>query len=215
MPTYERALTAGEQREFNRYAVIGNQMIGGERDAPPTRIVSAIQAFVERHQHQQEGQWSLRRDGVEKPRHTAAARALATVWGDQFVRVFGWEWICVMFGGEEHYVVVQPDRSLAIFATEYIEACLDLETMDCAIKTAFDQLRANDIPPQMAWSYTSAIRLVGLAAGEPEHSVPGHATRWAADRLGTIIRESGAWVPGNERVREEPTDPACASTPVA
>ncbi|WP_213957737.1 hypothetical protein [Variovorax sp. dw_954] len=204
MSTYERALTAGEQREFNRYAAAGNQMIGGERDAPPTRIVAAIHASVDRHQRKHAGQWAPRREGEERRGNAEAARALATVWGDQLVRVFGWEWVCVMFEGEEHYVVVQPSRSLAIFATEYIEACLDLETMDCAIKAAFDQLRSDVIPPQAAWSYTSAMQLVSLAASEPARAVPAHAKRWAADRLGTIIRKSGALA-----------DPSRASTPVA
>jgi len=161
MPTYERALTAGEQRDFNHYAAIGNQMIGGERDAPPTRIIAALQAFVDKHQRQQESQWALRREGVEKPSHSAAARALATVWGDQLARVFGWEWVCVVCEGAERFAVVQPDRSLAIFAMDYVEACMELRTIDCAIRPAFDQLRASAIPPQPASGYASAMQWVG------------------------------------------------------
>ncbi|MEJ8851793.1 hypothetical protein [Variovorax rhizosphaerae] len=201
MPTYERALTAGEQREFNQYAVIGNQMIGGERDASPMRIVTTLQAFVEKHQRQQESQWSLRREGVERPSHTGAARALATVWGDQLVRVFGWEWICLMFEGEEHFVVVQPDRSLAVFAAEYVEACLNLE-MGCAIRPAFDQLRANAFPAQAPLSYVSVMQWVSSPCNElaPSQAVP--PKRWAADRLKAIIRNLGASGPSSEAACE-------------
>ncbi|MEJ8858251.1 hypothetical protein WKW79_27030 [Variovorax robiniae] len=212
MPTYERALTAGEQREFNQYAVIGNQMIGGERDAPATRIIAAIQTFVEKHQRQQESQWALRREGVEKPRHTAAARALATVWGDQLARVFGWEWVCVMFQGEEHYAMVQPDRSLAIFAMEYVEACMDLETMDCAIKHAFDQLRANAFPTQAPLSYASAMQWVGPPCCVPAASGGEPAKRWASERLAIMIRNPGGSVPSGETAHEALREASGTST---
>ena len=216
MPTYERALTAREQREFNQYAAIGNLMIGGERDSPPTRIVTAIHAYIDRHRRKHAGPSESRREGEEKPGNAQAARALATVWGDQFIRVFGWEWICVMFDGEEHYVVVQPDRSLVIFAAEYIEACLDMETMDCAVKSAFDQLRANAIPPQEMLSYTSAMRWVDPGLDEPgTPMVPAHAMHRAADRFAAFIRTCSALTVPNEWTHQEPTGTSRVQIPLA
>jgi hypothetical protein len=180
MPTSERSLTAQEHFRFKNHSAIGLQMIS---DVPCSRtsvIVAGVDSFIRRRKNLLAPLKGVEGDNAE------AAAALGTVWGNQVAREFGWEWICVMIDGEEHFVAAAPDRALVIFAHEYVRECLDSKTMDCAIALSFDMLRAGAIEPPAALSYTSMMK-----QAKRTHSRP-------RDRLATFMKKVGSLRPHTE-----------------
>jgi hypothetical protein len=204
MPTYERALTAQEQREFNHYAAVGMQMIDSDDAAAPAEITAAVHDFIGMHQHQFSSAWAPFMEEGDEPNIAAVARALGTVWGDQLVREFGWEWICIGLGRGERFVVAEPDRGLAVFAADYVEMCLESNDSDCAIQPAFDLLRTYAVPPQQVLSYTSTMRLVHLDPGLAGAQGSSTRERWISD----FLKKIGARMPANDRELQEAREEA-------
>ncbi|MEJ8858250.1 DUF3806 domain-containing protein [Variovorax robiniae] len=114
------------------------------------------------------------------------ARALGTVWGNQLVREFGWEWICVMLGEEEHFVVAAPDRSLVVFAHEYVWKCLESNDVECKVARSFELLRAGAIKAPPALTYTSMMPMVQLEKPRQRRRLLG------------FLRKAGSRAPQNK-----------------
>lgn len=72
---------------------------------------------------------SLQKGGGPKfPEHVGADLGLASLWGSQIVRQFGWEWAQVIFNADEDSLsvgVFSPDRSLAIHPFHFVFGCLE------------------------------------------------------------------------------------------
>ncbi|MEJ8851792.1 DUF3806 domain-containing protein [Variovorax rhizosphaerae] len=156
MPTSERSLTVQEHALFKDYAATGFNMIS---DVPCSRmsvIVTGIDDFIQAAQ----GPLLFAPTKSFEVDDAVAARALGTVWGNQMVREFGWEWICVTLGEEEHFVVAAPDRALVVFAHDYVWKCLESNDMECNVALSFDLLRAGAIKAPPALTYTSMMPMV-------------------------------------------------------
>jgi len=156
MPTSERSLTVQEQAQFKNYAATGFDMIS---DVPCSRMATIVEEVDQLIQKRQGPLLFAPTYGFEGD-DADAARALGTVWGNQMVRQFGWEWICVTLGEEEHFVVAAPDRSLVVFAHDYVWKCLESNDVECSVALSFEQLRAGAIKAQPALTYTSMMPLV-------------------------------------------------------
>jgi hypothetical protein len=156
--TSERKTTPEEEAEFKRYAAAGLKMLGLQGNTEPVELVAAVDSFVDAQQRKPKGFVSKFLN--QKQNNTESALALGIVWGNQVVREFGWEWICVTSDGHEYYVVAPADRSLAIYATYFIKECLDFPTADCTAMLSFNMMLAKSFPPQPAGSYTSVMPAV-------------------------------------------------------
>jgi hypothetical protein len=151
----ERPLTPQEMSEFRTCAANGGTLLGVSTDAASLDVVQAIEDYV--------GAWHKPKGGflarlfASKPDTIQTALALGALWGDQLVREFGWEWTCHRADGMDLYCVVTKDRSLALFPTYYVKACLDDATIDCTIVLAFNMLQAGSVPTLPAGGFENLM----------------------------------------------------------
>ncbi|WP_218508835.1 hypothetical protein [Variovorax sp. dw_308] len=181
MPTSERSLTLQEHALFKNYAATGFDMIS---DVPCSRmdvIVAGIDAYIQKRQGPLLFASTKGFDGDDAD----AGRALGTVWGNQVVREFGWEWICMTLGEAEHFVVASPDRALVVFAHEYVWKCLESNDIECSVALSFDLMRAGAIKAPPALTYTSMMSKVKRE--EPRQRQP--------NRLLGFIKKAGSRAP--------------------
>lgn len=156
MTISERPLTSEEKNEFERYATQARANLGmTDSNIEPNTIVQKLNDFVD--QWQQERSNPFKRLLSRKPDPIDVALGLGVVWGDQIVRAFGWEWVCVLQDGQELYGVVSPNRTLVIFPTYFLKACLENPKMDCTAMLAFNMLRAGNLPELPPNGYESLM----------------------------------------------------------
>ncbi len=152
----ERDLTQQEQSEFASCADAGLKLLelsGG--DAPPQRTLEAIETYLDEWRKPKGG--FLSRLFASKPDSTQAALALGSVWGNQIVRAFDWQWVCAQSDGKDFYCVVSPDRSLAIYPTYFMKGCLDNPAVDCTAVLAFNMLAAGSVGQLPPGGYTDLM----------------------------------------------------------
>lgn len=127
----------------------GTQILGVAPDDDPERLVAAVDAFVYA--------WQC---GDRPPASVLDAEdapfTLGAVWGEQFVRRFGWEWRMVTFHEHGDSVapgVLSPDRALAVYPIHFVMGCLQDHTVDATILVAFKMLEAGKIASTTPGSY--------------------------------------------------------------
>ena len=155
MPS-ERALTPQEQNQFRECAESGLKMLNLKgRTVTPVSAALAVQKYVDG--------WHSRPSGFfagflnRRPGTIDAALALGTVWGDQLVGKFNWQWTCVNDGTGDYYCVAAPDRSLVAYPTYFVRECLEDPEVDCKLMLAFNMLSAGKIPPQPAHGFANLL----------------------------------------------------------
>jgi hypothetical protein len=131
-------------------AVEGASLAGVATDDPPLKIVTAINAFVSKPPRGSSGRvdnWTDR------------ALPLGSLWGQQLVRQFGWEWSGVVFhdrGDTKAIGVLTKDRSLAIYPWHFVFGCLE-NNAPVTILLSFNMLLANKIPAQNKGEYVNLM----------------------------------------------------------
>jgi hypothetical protein len=157
----ERPLTPDEVSVFQRYREMGLRMLQASEFAEPETLVRDINAYVDQWQSKRRGFIARLRSRTEDT--TDMARALSVVWGDQIVRRFHWEWICEVRDGEERYAVSPPDRSLVIYAPQFMSECLEEPDTDCTVLLAFNMQSAGNFTgcePREYVSVMSGVRRI-------------------------------------------------------
>ncbi len=91
------------------------------------------------------------------------AISLGSLWGEQLVGDFAWEWAAVHFGadGTKSIGVVSANRSLAIYPLYFARACLDGEaavTIALAFNMLKDGKRIPKLPPRGYAEVMSCVR---------------------------------------------------------
>jgi hypothetical protein len=151
----ERDLTAQETTEFRQCSEAGLRLLALDSAASPLQCVEAVETYVDK--------WHKPKPGIlaklfgGKPDVVQTALALGAVWGDQLSREFGWEWTCHQAEGQDLYCVASKDRSLAIFPTYFLKACLDSPAVDCTATLAFNMVKAGAIPPLPSNGYQNLM----------------------------------------------------------
>jgi hypothetical protein len=85
----------------------------------PKELVEGVDAFVYAWQ---------KGDRPELTEDEDPALTFGSLWGEQLVNVFGWEWACVTFHDHDDSKAVgvfSPDRSLAIYPFHFIYGCME------------------------------------------------------------------------------------------
>lgn len=114
-------------------------ILGLLASADPQTIVSAIDQFVYDWQCGKHPQ--IHCDAEDLP------YALGSLWGEQLVRQFQWQWKVITFhehGDTKATGVVSPDRSLAIFPIHFIIGCLKDASVDATILLSFNMLKEHN-----------------------------------------------------------------------
>jgi hypothetical protein len=128
----------------------GAALVGVSVEDSPLKIVTAINAFVSNPPKTSPGRvdnWGDR------------ALPIGTLWGEQMVREFGWEWSAVTFhdhNDSKAVGVFSPDRSLAIYPWHFVFGCLENKAT-VTILLAFNMLAAGKIPPQDPAGYLNVM----------------------------------------------------------
>lgn len=152
--TSARPLSTDELAEFERYRQMGLDLLGASASTAPKRLVQAVDEFVDRWQNKRRGlsaMFGRRVDAVEP------ARALGVIWGDQIVRHFEWDWICEIADAEERFAVAAPNRSLVIYAPQFIHDCLHNPRIDCTVMLAFNMQEAGNFTGCQAGEYLDVM----------------------------------------------------------
>jgi hypothetical protein len=150
----ERPLNAAELSQFERYRRLGLELLDASASTTPKLLVEAIDEFVDKWQNERRGltrMFRSRTDAVEP------ARGLGVVWGDQIVRHFEWSWIRAIRDGEELFGVAAPNRSLVIYAPQFIHDCLHNPRIDCTAMLAFNMQEAGNFTGCQAREYVDVM----------------------------------------------------------
>ncbi len=107
-------------------------------------IVESIDVYVSQRQ----------RGDQENVEDDEADIALGSLWGQQLVRQFGWEWSSVTFVDHSDATAIgvfSPDRSLAIYPFHFVYGCFE-NNAPVTILLAFNMLkdgsRIPELPPR-------------------------------------------------------------------
>jgi len=161
MATTERALRPQETKEIADHASRAMSNLGlADPQAQPEVILQAIEDFVDRWQAEKRSANPLKKllSRGPAPNPVATSLGLGFLWGNQLVRRFGWVWTCVQKDGQgEAYSVVTVDRSIAVFPTHFIKACLEDPRADCTIMLAFNMLVAGQVSGMPAQGYENLM----------------------------------------------------------
>ena len=120
--------------------------------AVPATVVEAVDEFAYRWQ-------KGKRPPAEVVEDTDTARLIfGSLWGEQLVKQFSWEWAKVNFSdGSVAFGVVSPDRSLVIYPLDFMLGCMQDPGVDVAVALSFNMLVAGSLPKMKRRSYTNVM----------------------------------------------------------
>lgn len=120
--------------DLSDYHQLGLKQLKLTGDESASDIVKAVDECVYQHQKGKPLPFSSHEEGLS---------ALAAVWGQQLVRVLDWHWAGLVFPefdeGEYAVVVLNENRSLVIYAVDFIDLCWRTK-QDVTIALAFNML---------------------------------------------------------------------------
>lgn len=122
--------------------------------AAPATIIEAVDDFAYRWQKGDRPPATLVEDGEE------ARLIFGSLWGEQLVKEFGWQWAKVTFHDYDDSIafgVFSPDRSMAIYPLEFMLGCLRDPDVDVTVMLCFNMLKAGTIGKLKKKSYTNLM----------------------------------------------------------
>ena len=123
--------------------------VGVAIDDEPLKIVTAVNAYVSKPPE----------TTGKVDNWTDRALPLGSLWGEQLVRQFGWEWASVTFhdkGDVKANGVFNKNRSLAIYPWHFVFGCLENKA-PVTILLAFNMLAAGKIPDMEPGEYVNVM----------------------------------------------------------
>src|SRR5581483_6866349 len=114
------------------------KVLGITEGTDPKAVVEAIDAFVYAWQ-------KGTRPSPDVLADEDAPFIMGSLWGEQLVARFGWEWKGITFhdhGNSKAVAVVSPDRSLAIYPLHFLMGALRDARVDATIALTFNMLDA-------------------------------------------------------------------------
>ena len=149
----ERPLGPSERDELAGLLEQGLELLGGlpaigdffPQDCDdPAEVVGCIRRFVDAFRERGKP------DDAER-----VAFALGVLWGDELQKTLGWSWIVLDDeAGVELFGIASPDRACAIRPQLFLYRLLSQRESDNAILLLFNMLKAGQLPPGAAGSYT-------------------------------------------------------------
>ena len=166
----ETLLTEETSQGLRASSAEGAALIGVGVDAAPDAIVDAIDSFVFAWQ-----------GGDRPPKRSFDPEdvpfSLGSLWGEQLVRSFGWEWRMITFhshGDTNAPGVLSPDRALAVYPIHFLIGCLRDPDVDATIMLSYNMLKANKIGEVPAGEYMNLMdgvhRIVPRTHEKPKKS---------------------------------------------
>src|SRR4051812_14068522 len=131
--TNENRLPADMLSNIRGCATDGIKLLGtGAKASDPKAVVEAIDAFVCRWQ-------KGKRPSASALDPEDAPLVCGSLWGEQLVKRFGWEWAMITFSnGSRAPAVVSKDRSLAVYPIHFLLGCFQDAGVDATIALSFN-----------------------------------------------------------------------------
>jgi hypothetical protein len=149
----EESIPANLLGNIQGCAIDALQVLGASYTAAtPATLVEAIDDFAYRWQQ-----------GDRPPRKvvkdTEQARLIfGSLWGEQLVKQFGWQWTKVIFpDGGFAFGVAAPDRSLVVYPLDFMLACMEDPGVDVTVALSFNMLLGGAVPAIQPHSYTNLM----------------------------------------------------------
>lgn len=136
-------------------AVEALSMLGLDEQADSQTVIAAVDQFVY--------EWQC---GKRPPIPCEAEDlpyTLGSLWGEQMVRQFGWEWKKITFhehGDTWAPGVVSPDRSMAIYPIHFIIGCMNDSSVDATILLSFNMLKEHEPGNSKRGAYDNVMEQV-------------------------------------------------------
>jgi len=146
MPISEKEIAPDVLKEFELARARGAQLLKLTGVETPQAVLQTLEQWINKWQDQRTKHGPFVDPGPGKPGMVDYSLWLSTVWGDQMVRQFAWEWTFVVNDGNEWYGVASPDRSMVIYPSYFVKHCLDDPHSDCTIVLAYNMLLTQSIP---------------------------------------------------------------------
>lgn len=162
----ERKLSSNELKEFSHFSEMGLNILKiDSKNTPPEKIVERVDKYVDKLQKQARN--PLTRVFSKKPDTIDTALALGIVWGNQLVRLFHWQWTCIVDGEQERYGLTSFDRSMIIYPTYFLRSCLEDSRIDCVAALSFNMLVAGSIPKFQENEYMNILEGIHRIVPKP------------------------------------------------
>lgn len=130
-----------------------------DQSAEPHLVVDVIDAFVDAWQEEM-------RPPKDELDPDDAPYAMGSLWGEQLVRQFKWDWAMVTFhdhGNSKAPGVLSPDRALAIYPIHFLLGCFRDRRVDCTVALSFNLLvsgEVNQMPPRGYFNLMEGVRRI-------------------------------------------------------
>jgi len=137
----EQPLRANTASLLQGSAKDGLRILGLDGSEQPAVIVEAIDKFVD---NWQQG----KRPSTDAVDPEDAPYAMGSLWGQQLVRQFQWEWGMITFhdhGDSQAPGVLSPKRDLAVYPIHFLIGCLQDPGVDCTVALSFNMLAAGKV----------------------------------------------------------------------
>jgi hypothetical protein len=153
-PPRERQLAPDEAQEISMFARDGRKTVNlGFLTNDPAKIVAAIDTYIDATQQAElVGSLTLNDDNC-----TFLSLQLGCLWGEQLVKMFGWEWVCLTDNGSEQFAVASKDRALIVLPTYFARDCLKQPDMDCTAMLAYNMLAARKFSEAPVGGYLNVL----------------------------------------------------------
>lgn len=150
----EEPLSEFELSEIEREADEALNLLGRDvANADPTTVVRAIDDYAYRWQ-------KADADEIDDDDDERLASILGSLWGQQLVKQFGWQWakvICHNQDSSSAVGVFSPDRSLAVFPFTFLLECIESPSTDLTVMLSFNMLLAGRISNAKPQSYENLM----------------------------------------------------------
>ncbi len=136
------------------------EVLGGDlSSADPVTIVDAIDDFAYRWQKGDRPPADVIEDGDDAP------LIFGSLWGEQLVKQFGWQWAKVIFHDYDDscaFGVFSPERSLAIYPFEFMLGCMRNPAVDVTVMLSFNMLLAGEFQQEQEANQKSYLNVMDV-----------------------------------------------------
>ena len=146
---WDRPLSDPERSDIVESIAAGFKRLPTEEDDTAKDIIASVDEAIRTIQS--------RAENYEASWLHQLAYMVGSIWGDQIVKTFAWEWAYIETEESGSFGVVSKDRSLAIYPFGFSEVCFKTPNADVTVELAFNMLQGNSIPNQAPGSYTNIM----------------------------------------------------------
>ena len=160
-----RPPTDEERADIIAKRKLGLHRLGVDEEGSPADAAQAVDAFVDSQQVERSKYFKGFYLLVFHPPQDIIEE-VGTVWGEQLVRAFGWQWQYVVREKQFERAVVSPDQAFVVFPGNYLGRMLEPPYEDITLMLMFNMIQAKKLPQ------VSAGAMEDISDGRLRHIVP-------------------------------------------